>query len=110
MLPTRAAGKLSELSGEETAAFAHVLKDALMRLDALFGVRMPYLLTLHQAPLGGEYPAFPLHIEIYPYLRSPGKLKYLAGTEQGGGEFANDNFPEKAAEGLRAVSLAVEQP
>ena len=105
VLPTRAAGKLSELSADETSAFARVLKDALMRLDALFGVRMPYLLTLHQAPLGGDYPGFPLHIEIYPYLRAPGKLKYLAGTEQGGGEFANDNFPERAAADLRAAQL-----
>ena len=105
VLPTRAVSKLSELTPDETAAFARVLKDALTRLDALFGVRMPYLLTLHQAPLDAEYPEFPLHIEIYPYLRSPGKLKYLAGTEQGAGEFANDNFPERAAADLRALEL-----
>ncbi|TSA87459.1 galactose-1-phosphate uridylyltransferase [Deinococcus detaillensis] len=105
VLPARAASRLSDLSSAEVTSFARVLKDALLRLDALFGVRMPYLLTLHQSPLGGEYPAFPLHIEIYPYLRSPGKLKYLAGTEQGAGEFANDNFPEGAAADLRAVQL-----
>ena len=105
VLPARAASRLSDLSQPETAAFARVLKDALLRLDALFNVRMPYLLTLHQAPLDGEYPEFPLHIEIYPYLRSPGKLKYLAGTEQGAGEFANDNFPERAAADLRALEL-----
>lgn len=107
VLPSRAASRLSDLTDTEVSAFARVLKDALQRLDALFGMRMPYLLTLHQAPLGGEYPAFPLHIEIYPYLRSPGKLKYLAGTEQGAGEFANDNFPERAAADLRAVQLTV---
>ena len=105
VLPTRAASLLSELSPSQRSAFARVLKDALTRLDALFGVRMPYLLTLHQAPLDAAYPAFPLHIEIYPYLRAPGKLKYLAGTEQGAGEFANDAMPEWAAGGLRALRV-----
>jgi UDPglucose--hexose-1-phosphate uridylyltransferase len=105
VLPTEPASLLSELSPTQRAAFARVLKDALLRMDALFGVRMPYLLTLHQAPLGAAYPAFPLHIEIYPYLRAAGRLKYLAGTEQGAGEFANDALPERAAEGLRALQV-----
>lgn len=105
VLPTRAVSKLSDLTENERLAFARTLKDALLRLDALFGVRMPYLLTVHQAPLGGEFPQFPLHVELYPYLRAPGKLKYLAGTEQGAGEFANDKFPEVAAQELREVAL-----
>ncbi|WP_034384451.1 galactose-1-phosphate uridylyltransferase [Deinococcus sp. YIM 77859] len=106
VLPARPVSLLADLSGEERAAFARVLKDALLRQDALFGVRMPYLLTLHQAPVGGEpHPEFPLHLEIYPYLRAPGRMKYLAGTEQGAGEFANDKFPEAAAAELRTVNL-----
>ena len=109
VLPARAVSRLSALTPGEISAFARVLKDALMRLDALFGVRMPYLMTLHQAPLDAAYPEFPLHIEIYPYLRSPGKLKYLAGTEQGAGEFANDNFPERAAADLRALSVQTQE-
>lgn len=102
ILPTRPVRFLSELSDIEIASFACCLKDALIRLDELFGVPMPYLLTVHQAPLnteGGD--DFPLHIEIYPYLRAAGKLKYLAGTEQGAGEFANDKLPEIAATELR---------
>ncbi|WP_216320045.1 galactose-1-phosphate uridylyltransferase [Deinococcus aestuarii] len=106
VLPTRPVALLSELSAEEKAAFARTLKDALLRLDALFGVRMPYLLTVHQGPVGGEpHPEFPLHIEIYPYLRAPGRMKYLAGTEQGAGEFANDKLPEAAAAELRNLTV-----
>lgn len=105
IVPGRAVSLLSQLSDAERDAFARVLKDALLRLDALFGVRMPYLMTVHQAPLDGEHDEFPLHIEIYPYLRAPGRMKYLAGTEQGAGEFANDKFPEMAAAELRAVTL-----
>lgn len=105
ILPTRTIARLSDLTETERFAFAKTLKDALLRLDTLFSVRMPYLLTVHQAPLDGDYPQFPLHVEIYPYLRAPGKLKYLAGTEQGAGEFANDKFPEVAAKELREVAL-----
>lgn len=103
IVPTRPVSLLSELTDSERNAFARAFKDALLRLDALFGVRMPYLMTVHQAPLDGNYPEFPLHIEIYPYLRAPGRMKYLAGTEQGAGEFANDKFPEVAAQELREV-------
>ncbi|MFC4452892.1 galactose-1-phosphate uridylyltransferase [Deinococcus sonorensis] len=105
VLPARAVSRISELSDEERDDFALVLRDALRRLDALFGVRMPYLMTVQQAPCGGEYPEWPLHIEIYPYLRAPGRMKYLAGTEQGAGEFANDALPEQKAAELRALTL-----
>ncbi|MFC3860860.1 galactose-1-phosphate uridylyltransferase [Deinococcus antarcticus] len=105
VLPSRPVSLLSELTDSERLAFARVLKDTLLRLDALFSVRMPYLLTVHQAPLDGQHPEFPLHIEIYPYLRAPGRMKYLAGTEQGAGEFANDKFPELAARELRQVQV-----
>lgn len=105
IVPERPVSLLSELSAHERLTFGRVLKDALLRLDALFGVRMPYLLTVHQAPLNAPSTHFPLHIELYPYLRAAGRMKYLAGTEQGAGEFANDKFPEVAAEELRALQV-----
>jgi UDPglucose--hexose-1-phosphate uridylyltransferase len=108
VVPARPAALLSDLSADEKLAFGRVLRDALQRLNGLFGLPMPYLLTVHQAPVGaGLHPEFPLHIELYPYLRAPGRLKFLAGTEQGGGEFANDKFPEAAAQALREVHVTV---
>ncbi|MBB5234082.1 galactose-1-phosphate uridylyltransferase [Deinococcus budaensis] len=105
VLPTRPAAFLHELSEAERDALAAALKDALLRLDALFGVRMPYLLTVQQAPVdGAAYPEWPLRVEIFPYLRAPGRMKYLAGTEQGAGEFANDKLPEAAAQELRSLN------
>ena len=110
VLPKRPASFLSDLSGAERDDFAAVLHDALRRLDALFGARMPYLMTVHQAPTdGGDYPEWPLRIELYPYLRAPGRMKYLAGTEQGAGEFANDALPEQKAAELRAVQVGTVQ-
>jgi len=109
LMPTRPVAFLHELSDAERRAFAELLRDTLRRLDALFGVRMPYLMTVHAAPTDGrEYPEWPLHVEIYPALRAPGKLKFLAGTEQGAGVFANDALPEDKARELREVTLPVE--
>jgi UDPglucose--hexose-1-phosphate uridylyltransferase len=106
VLPKRAVAHLSDLNSDERDDFAAVLHDALRRLDALFGVRMPYLMTVQQAPTDGQaYPEWPLRIELYPYLRAPGRMKYLAGTEQGAGEFANDAMPEQKAAELRALAL-----
>jgi UDPglucose--hexose-1-phosphate uridylyltransferase len=106
VLPARPVAYLSDLSDAERDDFAAVLHDALKRLDALFGVRMPYLMTVQQAPVDGQfYPEWPLRIELFPYLRAPGRMKYLAGTEQGAGEFANDALPEQKAAELRALDL-----
>ncbi|PYE54464.1 galactose-1-phosphate uridylyltransferase [Deinococcus yavapaiensis] len=106
IVPARAATRLSDLSQQERRAFAALISDTVRRFDALFEQPMPYLMTIHQAPTDGtDYPEWPLHIEFYPYLRAKGKLKYLAGTEQGAGVFANDALPEAKAAELRAVKL-----
>jgi UDPglucose--hexose-1-phosphate uridylyltransferase len=44
-----------------------------------------------------------LHVEFYPPLRTAGKLKYLAGSEQGAGTFIADTLPEESAVALRAA-------
>jgi UDPglucose--hexose-1-phosphate uridylyltransferase len=81
---------------------AIVLNHTLARMDNLWRSPFPYVLVLHQAPTDGrDYSAFHFHIEIYPALRAPSLLKYLAGPEIGGGNFLNDVAPETAAEQLR---------
>ncbi len=111
LLPKRPVAYLSDLNAGERAALAALLQDVLKRYDALFGQPMPYLMTLHQAPTdraptdGEAYPEWPLRFEFYPALRAPGKLKYLAGTEQGAGVFANDALPEVGARELRELKV-----
>src|SRR5438874_4506816 len=72
----------------------------LVKLDNLWQIPFPYVLTLHQSPTdGGVYRGFHFHIEIHPPLRQPNLMKYLAGPEIGGGNFLSDTSPEeKAAE------------
>ena len=72
--------------------------------DALWGIRMPYVLAVHQAPVG-QHPHYPFHVELHPPLRAPGLMKYLAGPEIGGGSMTNETDPdEKAAELRDALS------
>ncbi len=95
---------IADLSDAELDDFTHALRRTLMRYDALWNMRMPYVMVLHQAPTDGRaHPGFHFHIQIHPPLRKPGLLKYLAGPEIGGGNFLNDTAPEEKAAELRAA-------
>lgn len=102
LAPRRRVASLEELSAPERKALAHALGDAVRRLDALFGSPMPYILTVQAAPQGFE-DTFHTTIELRPFRRDAGKLKYLAGVEQGAGVFLVDVMPEDAARRLRDV-------
>ena len=52
---------------------------------------------------GREHPEAHLHVEFYPVLRMPGRLKYLAGGEYGAGTFVSDGLPEEKAAELRRL-------
>jgi UDPglucose--hexose-1-phosphate uridylyltransferase len=104
--PFRPAAYLADLDPLARAAVAELLSETLRRLDSLWGVPMPYLMTINQAPTDGEaHPEWSVFIEIRPIRRARDKLKYLAGTELGAGVFVSDVTPEDAAATLREVSL-----
>lgn len=83
---------------------ARSLKAAVARLDALFGEPMPLVMWIATAPKGFEE-TWPCHIQIYPFLRGPKRLKYLASVEQMTGLMLSDVPPETAAQKLREVEL-----
>jgi UDPglucose--hexose-1-phosphate uridylyltransferase len=101
--PRRAVPTLVELTDAERHSFALALSIALRKLDGLWQRPMPYVLSVQQAPARGEHPGAHVHIEIYPWARMPGRLKYLAGSEVGVGAFTADTLPEAKAAELRAV-------
>jgi UDPglucose--hexose-1-phosphate uridylyltransferase len=95
---------LLALDAQEEWDLARILKLVMVKYDHLFGFSLPYLMTLHQAPTGGEHEGLGhFRIEFYPPHRSANKLKYLAGCESGAGSFINDSAPEAKAEELRAA-------
>ena len=105
--PRRAAPTLDGLTADERLDFARALQLCLRKLDALWQRPMPYVLAIHQAPAKGEHPYAHVHLEIYPWLRMPGRQKYLAGSEVGAGAFTADTLPEEKAAELRAVEVEV---
>ncbi len=86
----------------ELDSLAAALQALTRGYDALFERPFPYVMAVHQAPTraGGERDGH-LHVEFYPPLRTAEKLKYLAGSEQGGGVFISDTLPEESAAALR---------
>lgn len=106
IVPKRPVARLDELSSAEIHDLAVILKTTLMKFDRMWNKPFPYLMTLYQAPLDGkDHPEAHLHFQIYPPYRTKDRLKYLAGTELGGGIFVNDSLPEEKAAELRAVTL-----
>ncbi len=101
----RCVTSLAEFIQAERQDLARVLKGVLGSYDALWGISLPYLLGVHQAPTDGQtyHGLAHFHIEIYPPNRTREKLKYLAGSEALGGAFMVDALPEVTAAQLRAA-------
>ena len=94
---------------EELTLLADALQALVRGYDALFDRPFPYVMAVHQAPTVAAPSTSQrhghLHVEFYPPLRTADKLKYLAGSEQGGGTFISDTLPEESAPKLREAIL-----
>ena len=102
VLPRQPVTSLADLDDDGCRDLGAVLRDVVRRYDALWSIRMPYVLAVHQAPVG-DHPHYPFHLELHPPLRAPGLLKYLAGPEVGGGSMTNESDPDEKARELRAA-------
>jgi UDPglucose--hexose-1-phosphate uridylyltransferase len=109
IVPKRRIGFLHEMTNEEFLDLSLVLKTILLKFDHLWMRPFPYLMTINQAPLKGDYPFAHFFIQITPPYRSKDRLKYLAGTELGAGIFVNDSLPEEKAQELKNVEVKDEE-
>ncbi|GAC1524588.1 MAG: galactose-1-phosphate uridylyltransferase [Thermoleophilaceae bacterium] len=98
---------LVDLGAEEMRELAEALQTVTRGFDRLFDRQFPYVMAIHQAPTDGGGGGH-LHVEFYPPLRTAEKLKYLAGSELGGGTFIQDTLPEETAASLREA-IAVDR-
>ncbi len=103
--PLKSVPDLVALDEEQCMSFAPIAKEALQRLDGVFGVNMPYIASWHQAPVRQGRNSLRVHWQIQSIRRAPGKLKYLAGSESAFGAFMMDLKPEQSAQQLREVVL-----
>lgn len=92
----------ADLTANEVSDCARLLAIVAKKYDTFFGRTSPYMMIVYVAPRGME-DFFPFHIQFYPLLRAPQKLKYMAGCELGSGSFLVDVLPETAARSLRDV-------
>lgn len=107
IVPRRHVAKISDLTIEESKSLAEMHKVILSKFDNLYNMSFPNITMLQNAPCDGnkDNDLFHFHIEFYPPLRSPDKLKYLAGFESGGGNIINPVLPDEAAKRLREAKI-----
>ena len=97
------------IPARELAAMVRLVARAYDHLPG-FAPPFPYMMCLHQRPTdGAPHEEAHFHVEFYPPFRRPGRLKYLASAEAGGGNFINDTLPEEKAAELRAAVSHLEQ-
>jgi len=106
LMPRRHVPFITELNDEELSSLAEIYREVLIRYDNLFGMPFPNITVFQNAPCASSInpEQYHFHIEFYPPMRSPDKLKYMAGFESGGGNIINPSLPSESAKALSAVS------
>lgn len=92
-----------DCTDEELEELAYWLGEVTRRYDALFEQPAATMMAFHAAPRGGST-GYHFTVQIYPLLRAPGRMKYLASVEQHTGTFTVDVMPEAAAKSLRELA------
>ncbi|HEV8130483.1 MAG TPA: UDP-glucose--hexose-1-phosphate uridylyltransferase [Acidobacteriota bacterium] len=105
LIPRRRVPHIPELTQEERAALADILKRLTTRYDNLFQCSFPYSMGWHGRPtVGNSYDYWRLHAVFYPpLLRSATVRKFAVGYELTG-EPQRDITAEMAAARLREMS------
>jgi len=104
LLPRKITKRLPDLSGDQRASLADILKGLLTRYDNLFETSFPYSMGWHGAPFtAGNLAHWHLHAHFYPpLLRSATVKKFMVGFEMLA-EAQRDLTPESAAARLREL-------
>jgi UDPglucose--hexose-1-phosphate uridylyltransferase len=109
LVPHRDVVDLPSLTAPERDELADVHQRLFRGLDRYYThadgepVRLPYISAWHQAPVRQGRDVSRLHLQVISVLRSPGRLKYVAGSESAAGAWINDVPPERIAARLREV-------
>ena len=106
LAPHRDVEDFVALDDAERSELAQVYLDLLGRVDRFFEgtEQTPYIAAWHQAPVGADRDCGRLHLQLFSLMRSPGRMKFLAGSESAMGAWINDTTPELIADRLREVA------
>ncbi len=107
VVPRRHVLRLPDLVEKQRDLLARILKELLMRYDALFDVSFPYSMGWHAAPFTKESnDHWQLHAHFYPpLLRSASVKKFMVGFEMLA-EAQRDLTAEVAAGRLREMDVS----
>ena len=102
LLPRRTVQGPQDMTTEEVACLADVLRRTVVSYENLFQASVPYSMGFHPRPSDGkEHPEWQFHAHVYPpLLRSASVRKHMVGFEMLGTP-QRDLTPETAAERLR---------
>lgn len=105
LVPHRAVPNFAELHDAEKDELTRMYLDILARMDRFFdGIeRTPYIASWNQAPVNAPEDGR-LHLQLFSLMRSPGRMKFLAGSESGQGAWISDTTPERIAARFREVA------
>lgn len=97
-------GNVTQMTEEESLAFADAIRRLTIKYDNLFETSFPYSAGIHQTPTDGEaHPEWHMHMHFYPpLLRSATVKKFMVGYELMA-EAQRDISPEKSAAMLREL-------
>lgn len=106
IVPHRDVADFTELTDVEKDELATMYLDLLGRVDRFFeGVdKVPYIAGWHQTPVGSPAGNMRLHLHLFSLMRSPHRMKFLAGSESSMEVWVNDTTPEKIAERFREIA------
>lgn len=107
LLPRFAVQRMPQLTMGQRDSLAAALGGLLRGYDRLFGASFPYSMGWHGAPfIAADASHWQLHAHFYPpLLRSASVRKFMVGYEMLA-EAQRDLTPERAADMLRAASVA----
>lgn len=105
IMPHRDVKDFAELTDSERDELAVLYLDILRRIDAFFeGVeKTPYIAAWNQAVVGEGREFGRFHLQLFSLMRSPGRMKFLAGSESGQGAWISDTTPERIARRFQEI-------
>lgn len=101
--PKRHLSFLHQLDDYEITDLADILKKSLIVLNKMYNRKIPYMLSVFQAPNEDDTSAFHLHIELISPQISDDRLKFRASVETSLGIFINSRDPEIFAPEIEAL-------
>lgn len=97
--------RFADLTAGEATSLAHLLRGVVVRYDRLFGIELPYMMTVLEAP--GDADDWHFGVEFLPPHRSERLMKVRASVETATGLFITDQLPETSAARLVRIDVPV---